>query len=250
MSKSALSRVALAAFALPLALGLAACGSDGGGAGEGGKIDPIEAPEGKSWSEVVTKTSEGGYLMGNPDAPIKLVEFASLTCPACANFAQTSKAQLTDGFVDSGRVSFEFRNYVRDAIDLTAAQLTRCGPPETFFALTDQVFANQGQIFERVQAAGQPAFEAALKQPDEKRGIALGEVTGLTEFFAARGIARDQAEQCLADHEAAAEIARNAQEQGVRYDVQGTPTFLINGNKIQENTWEQIKARLEAAGAR
>jgi protein-disulfide isomerase len=188
--------------------------------------------------------------MGNPDAPIKLIEFASLTCPHCAEFAKTSEPALKDTFVNSGRVSFEFRNFARDAIDLTAAQLIRCAPPESFFALTDQVFVNQEQIFERVQAAGQPAFEAALKQPDERRGVALGQLTGLIDFFAARGIARDQAEQCLSNHEAAAQIAQNAQEQGVKYDVQGTPTFLLNGNKLEVNTWEGVKPLLEAAGAR
>jgi protein-disulfide isomerase len=250
MSKSALSRLALVALALPLMLGVAACGSDGGGSSDGGKIDPIAAPAGKAWSDVVAKTPEGGYRMGNPEAPIKLVEYGSLTCPHCADFAEKSQAELSKTFIDSGRVSFEFRNFVRDAIDLTAAQLVRCGPAEAFFPLTDQVFANQAQIFEKVQAAGQPAFEAALKQPDAKRGVALGQITGLTDFFAARGIAKDQAEQCLADFKAAETIAKNAQEQGVKYEIQGTPTFLLNGNKIEENTWDKLKPRLEAAGAR
>lgn len=250
MPKTALSRLALATFALPLTLGLAACDSGGGGKTEGGKIDPIAAPAGKQWSEMVTKTAEGGYLMGNPDAPIKLIEFASLTCPHCADFAEKSEAELKGEFVDSGRVSFEFRNFARDAIDLTAAQLIRCAPPEAFFALTDQVFDNQEQIFERVQAAGNQAFEAALKQPDERRGVALGQLTGLIDFFAARGISRDQAEQCLANHQAATQLAKQAQDQGVQYDIQGTPTFLINGNKIEENSWEAVKPRLEAAGVR
>jgi protein-disulfide isomerase len=249
MSKAPLSRLVMTALAAPLMLGLAACDS-GGGNGAGGTIEPIEAPAGQEWSEVVTKTPEGGYLMGNPEAPIKLVEFASLTCPHCADFASSSEEELKNQFIASGRVSFEFRNFVRDAIDLTAAQLTRCGTPETFFPLTHQVFANQPQIFEKVQAAGQPAFEAALGQSDERRGVALGQITGLTEFFAARGISKDQAEQCLADHQTASEIARKAQEQGVEYDIQGTPTFLINGTKIEDNTWEGVKTRLQAAGAR
>lgn len=248
MSKPSLSRLAFATLALPLMLGLAACGSSD--KSEGNTIAPIAAPAGKAWTDVVTKTPEGGYLMGNPEAPIKLVEYGSLTCSHCAEFAKTSTEELQGKFVDSGRVSYEFRNFVRDAIDLTAAQLVRCGTPETFFPLTDQVFAGQPQIFERVQSAGQPAFEAALKQPDNRRGIALGQLTGLIDFFAARGIAKDQAQQCLANFEQAAEIAKNAQEQGVKYDIQGTPTFLLNGGKIEENTWDKVKARLEALGAR
>jgi protein-disulfide isomerase len=248
MSKPALSRLFLAAVAVPLTLGLAAC--DKGGTTGGDKVAPVAAPAGKAWTDVVTKTPEGGYLMGNPDAPIKLVEYGSLTCPHCADFAEKSEAELQGTFVDSGRVSFEFRNFVRDAIDLTAAQLTRCGTPEAFFPLTHQVFSNQAQLFERVQAAGNPAFEAALKQPDNRRGIAMGQLTGLIDFFAARGIAKDQAEQCLANSEAAAQIAKNTQDQGVKFDIQGTPTFLVNGGKIEANTWDGVKTELEAAGAR
>jgi len=250
MKKPAFSRLVLSALALPFALGLAACDKKAEGPASGEKIAPIAAPAGKSWTEVVTKTPEGGYLMGNPDAPLKLVEYGSLTCSHCADFAEKSEAELQNQFIQSGRVSFEFRNFVRDAIDLTAAQLVRCGTPEAFFPLVHQVFAGQTQIFERVQAAGQPAFDAALKQPDAKRGVALGQLTGLVEFFAARGIATDQAQQCLANSAQATEIAKNAQEQGVKYDIQGTPTFLLNGTKIEENTWDQVKERLEAAGAR
>ena len=198
----------------------------------------------------LTETPEGGYRMGNPDAPIKVVEFASLTCSHCAEFAEAASAELRDNFVASGRVSYELRNFVRDAIDLTAAQLARCGTPESFFPLAEQIFANQMAMFEKAQAAGEPAYKAAMAQPDDKRGPALGELTGLTEFVAARGIARDQANACLANAAEAQALAKMATEQGEKYDIAGTPTFLINGAKNEENTWKTVKAKLETLGAR
>jgi len=247
-----LSRIALAAAALPLALALTACDSKegAGGGASGEKIAPIAAPAGKAWAEVVTKTPEGGYMMGNPNAPLKVVEFGSLTCGHCAEFAHQSAAELRDKFVGSGRVSFEFRNFVRDPVDITAAQLIRCGAPESFFPLTEQVFANQEAIIKGFQAAGEPAIQAAMKQPEAQRGVALGQVTGLIDFFAARGIAKDQAAQCLSNPTAATDLARNAQEQGQKFDVQGTPTFLINGAKLDANTWPALKTELESRGAR
>jgi protein-disulfide isomerase len=252
MTRSAFRSLAFALVAAPLALGLAACGKsgDGGSGTSGDAITKVAPPAGKVWSDVVSKTPDGGYVMGNPEAPIKLVEFGSLTCSHCAEFAEKSFAELRDNFVASGRVSFEMRNFVRDGIDVAASQLTRCGAPESYFALTEQAFANQAAMIQRVQAAGEPAFRAAMAQPDDKRGLAIAELAGLTEFFAARGIARDQAAACLGDAAAAQALARDTQTAAEKYKIEGTPTFVINGEKTDVNAWPELKARLETMGAR
>jgi protein-disulfide isomerase len=246
--------LALALAASMLAFGLSACGASGDGdkADTGiasAKIAPVAPPAGKVWGDVVVKTPEGGYLMGNPAAPIKLVEYGSLTCSHCAEFAEASGAELRDKFVASGRVSFELRNFVRDAIDLTAAQLTRCGAPESYFALTDQAFANQAAMFQKAQAAGD-AYGAAMNLPAATRGKAIAEVTGLSEFFASRGISRDQAAICLADAGGATSLAENTRKQGEEFNIEGTPAFLINGQKANLAGWPEVKARLETMGAR
>lgn len=253
MIQRSLRPFALAALAAPLALALAACGSDttkDGAAPSGEKLENVAPPAGKTWSEQVVKTKDGGYLMGNPDAPIKLVEFASLTCPHCAEFAAASKTELKETFVNSGRVSFEFRNFVRDAIDLTAAQLTRCSAPESFFGLTDQVFLNQTAMFEKAQAAGEAAYNAAMSAPEAKRGQAIAELTGLGEFFAARGVSKDQSAACLANAGDAQAMAKATQDYTTEFGITGTPSFLLNGSKLDVNTWAEVKTALENAGAR
>jgi len=252
MSRPLFRRITLVALAAPLALTLAACGDKGADTGglSGDPIAKVAPPAGKAWTDMVEKTPEGGYRMCNPEAAIKVIEFGSLTCSHCAEFAHLSGPELGPVFVASGRVSYEFRNFVRDPIDITAAQLTRCGPPETFFALTDQVFGYQPQIFDKVAAAGNPAFEAAASQPEDKRGGAIAQLTGLTEFFAARGIAVDQANACLADGAAARALAEATEKAGKEFDITGTPTFIINGQKAELNTWAELKARLETMGAR
>lgn len=252
MTVIALRRFTLALAAAPLVLGLAACDKKeaSGSALSGEPIAVVAAPAGKAWTDVVSKTPEGGYRMGNPDAAIKLIEYGSLTCPHCADFTEKSGAELREKFVASGRVSFEFRNFVRDPIDLVASQLTQCGTPESFFPLTDQAFANQAAMFQKVQAAGDTAYSAAIAQPEDKRGIALAQITGLSEFFAARGISRDQGNACLANAAGAQALAKATQDQGAEFDIQGTPTFIINGAKFEGNTWAELKARIETLGAR
>ncbi|MBS0480588.1 MAG: thioredoxin domain-containing protein [Proteobacteria bacterium] len=252
MTATPLRRLVLAAAIAPLALGLAACKKDSAApaATGGAPIAKIAPPAGKAWADVVSVTPEGGYLMGNPQAPIKLVEYGSLTCPHCAEFAEKAAPEIRDTFVASGRVSYEFRNFIRDAIDLTATQLTHCGSPDSFFPLTEQVFANQKTFFDKAQAAGKAAQDTAFGLPADKRGPAIGQLTGLTEFVSARGISKDQANACLADAAKADAMAAQVTKQADQYQIEGTPTFLINGNKLDINTWEALKPELERLGAR
>lgn len=253
MTAHRFSRITLVTALAPLVLGLAACGSKDEQASAGLTGDPIAKvapPAGKAWSDVVTITPELGYRMGNPEAPIKLVEYASLTCPHCAEFSHEATAELRDQFVASGRVSYELRNMVRDGLDLYLTQLTRCGAPESYFALTDQTFANQAAFFKTAQDAGKAAQEAAFSQPPEKRGLAIAQLAGMTDFFAARGISKEQAATCLADTAKATALANASTEQGERLKIEGTPTFIVNGAKLDVNTWPLVKAELEKLGAR
>ena len=95
------------------------------------------------WSLVVTATPAGGFAMGNPNARVKLVEYGSMTCPHCAHFDENSVPSLIDDYVKSGKVSWEFRNYVRDTIDVSAALIARCGGAKRFFPLTRALFKDQ-----------------------------------------------------------------------------------------------------------
>ena len=96
------------------ALALAASGEVRANAAEPADV---AAPEGQRWSEVVRRTQAGGYLMGNPQAPVKVIEYASLTCNHCAHFAAEGEGPLKADYVDSGRVSFEFRNYTLELLE-------------------------------------------------------------------------------------------------------------------------------------
>jgi protein-disulfide isomerase len=253
MSIRSIGRIACIAGFAPLVLGLAGCNKDNDVAAGGAKsaiIAKVDPPAGKLWADVVSKTPEGGYRMGNPGAALKVVEYGSLTCSHCAELSEKGSAELRDTFVASGRVSYEFRNFVRDAIDVTAAMLTQCGTPESFFPLTEQAFKNQAAMFATVQKAGEPAYTAAMALPADKRGVALAQLTGLTDFFAARGISKDQANTCLADGGKAQALAKATEDQSEQYKINGTPTFLVNGASIGSMGWEELRSKLQTLGAR
>lgn len=248
-------RIALAAVAAPLTLALAACDSTTEeGPIQGDPIAPIAAPAGQSWVETAAETPEGGFVIGNPNAPLKLVEYASHTCSHCAAFSQEAAAEL-DEYVAKGTVSYELRNQIHDPIDLTIALLARCGSAQSFHPLANQAWQNFDSIMTTVQANG-AALQQAQQAPQAQRFQAIAQASGLLDFFAARGISRDQAMTCLADIDKAQRIADASQTQSEELDVTGTPTFFLNGRLVEGTSWGPaqsnpgIEAALQAAGAR
>ena len=238
-----------------LALTLAACGKSdevatGSPAVSATPIAKIAAPAGKSWTETMSVTPEGGYLMGNPDAPIKLVEFGALSCEHCSKFAETGFTELREDYVASGRVSFELRLFMISALDLPVAMLTTCGSPDAVIPLSEQFWAWQPNMFTNLQKAGDARVQAAGALPPNQRYAALARLGGIDAFFAERGIAADQAAACLADTGKAAQFAAATQEASEKYQVNGTPTFYLNGKNLQSLTWETLEPVLQKAGAR
>ncbi len=232
-------------------LALAACGETEGadGAAAGEPIPAIAAPAGTSWGDTVTVTPEGGYMIGNPDAPLKLVEYASHTCGACANFAATGKPTIKDKYVSTGVVSFELRNLVRDPIDLSIATLVRCGAKENMQPLSDQAWASLNEIFASVNA-NNALIEASSSQPVSQRFVTIGQAAGLIDFFAARGLSADQSQACLADTAKIEAIANASNAQSEELKINATPTFILNGNKLEVTAWNQLEPLLQRAGAR
>ena len=241
-----------AILSAPLVLGLAACDSadETTQAPQGEPVAEVAPPEDTSWSETVVTTDRGGYLVGNPDAPIQLVEYGSLTCPGCAGFAAQASEPLMNEYVDSGRVSFEFRSFIiHGPLDLVLTRLIGCGAKESAVPLADQIWANLPQIQQRAYA-DQTALERALVLPEDQRFVAFAEVAGLYDFFAARGISRDQAATCLADFEEMKRLAELSQSYANDDNIRGTPTFLLNGSQLSETSWDSVEAALQRAGAR
>ena len=244
------TKLMLAAVALPLALGLAACGKKDAADLGGDKIAPIAAPAGKAWVDTIGKNADGGYVMGNPNAPIKLVEYGSLSCPHCAKFAQEGFDELTTQFVASGRVSYEFRSFAIHPQDVPLTVLTQCGGPETFFPLVHQIYAN----FDAMNApladpATQPKLQAADKLPAAQRFGALADALGYSEFFAQRGVSLDQSKACLANPTAVKAVADFSQKYSDA-GITGTPTIIVNGAKVDSTEWAETRKALQAAGAR
>ena len=137
------------------------CNSKQGDAATNGPLNvkAVPPPKGGDWSTVVSATPAGGFVMGNPDAKLKLIEYGSLTCPHCRAFDEEGVTPLIDNYVKTGKVSYEFRNYVRDAFDMSASLIARCNGPKGFFQLTRALYKDQPNWVAKVQAAPQDQLD-------------------------------------------------------------------------------------------
>jgi|UniRef100_UPI0035CB9709 protein-disulfide isomerase len=240
-------------FAAVAALSLASCG----GSGTGGNVvasAPVAAkaaPAGQKWTDVVSKTPEGGYVMGNPDAPVKLVEYGSRICPTCGAFGKTGQKPLTDNYVATGKVSYEFRDYmVHGAPDFAPALLGRCVGTATFFPLLEAMFMGQDQFEKPLgDQAATNALQAKLqgKAPNEI-AAAWADYLGYVDFVKQRGLPEAKARACLADKKGLEELI-GMMNTGQGATVTGTPTFFLNGNKIDGVSWSDVEPALKRAGA-
>jgi protein-disulfide isomerase len=188
-------------------------------------------PTGQDWSRSVTISQGGAFLFGNPAAQTRLVEYFSYTCPHCADFAKESNATLL-ALVKSGRLSIEFRNYVRDGYDLAAALLARCGGAARFMATHDAIFSGYDDWMTRVQSDSRSRTNAAA-QDQTAQLIDMADKTGLTALVARQGISADTARACLANKNNLATIlAITAGVWDAAPAFEGTPSFLIDGKLV------------------
>lgn len=248
MARTALFRLAATAMMVPLALGLAACKKDAASdtAAPAGPVAAAPPPAGKAWTDVVSATGEGGYLMGNPAAPVKVIEYGSLSCPHCAKLAQEGFPTLVGNYVNSGKVNLEFRSFAIHPQDVPLTMLAECAGPETFFPLVEDLYKN----FDAVTEATMKGADQANKLsglPENQRFVALADALGFTEFFAARGVSKDQSKACLANSANATKIAKFAESYS-NNGIDSTPTLLVNGTKVEGAEWSALDAALKKAG--
>ena len=149
-------------------------------------------------------------VFGKPDAPITIIEYASLTCSHCANFATEVLPKLKEKWIDSGKAKLIVRDFPLDEAALRAAMVARCAPPERFYAVFDGFLqAQSGWVVER-------GWQAKLK------GVA-----------ALLGVKGPQFDGCLADKKLEDQVAQSRLTAATQLGVNSTPTFFVNGKKFE-----------------
>ena len=147
--------------------------------------------------------------MGNPDAPVKIEEFASLTCSHCATFHKTTFAEFKKKHIDSGNVFFTFTDFPLNAPALDGSITARCMPPEQFFTFLSFLFETQEQW----------AFSSDHK-------------ASLLQSAKLAGLSEEKFNECMANTKLKEGLVARMQERGQAYGVDSTPSFVVNGSTV------------------
>lgn len=212
-----------------------------------GSAKPARHVAVKDWTTVTAMAPSGGFVMGNPTAKVRLVEYASFTCPHCAHFSDTGMAALRAGYIRPGKVSLEVRTAVRDRVDLAAALLARCGGPSRFFATSELLFASQGQWLPKAMEFEGRQGAQLTGQPRAARLGAIARGAGLDALLRPRGIAPARIDACLASPSETKRVTAMTDEAWNVRRISGTPFFLVNGAATEARDWPSLEAALRAA---
>jgi protein-disulfide isomerase len=211
-------------------------------------LTQVEAPNG-DWTQIVSETPEGGFQMGNPNAPVKLVEYASVTCLHCAEFAEKGGEKLKNEYVKSGQVSWEFRPYLLFPTDAGISLLLRCQGATPFFRLMEQLYAEQKNWVVKFQNLSQAEAQRIQSLPPAQQVKELFRAGDMGQFFRQRGVPEARINACLNDQAGLEKLVGITQKANMDMpNFPGTPTFVINGEMVANvASWELLEPKLREA---
>lgn len=224
-----MSRLTIAAIAL-FALALAAwmlSRSPAMSPGSGDlAADLVGAAQADQTAEVDTSTITE-MQMGNPDAPVTVVEYASFTCPHCATFHAGNFKMLKTDYIDTGKINFVYREVYFDRPGLWASAVARCAGPEKFFGIADLIYKGQSDW----AGAGDPA---AI-------------VDGLRKIGRLAGIESQALESCVQDAQKLRTLVAWYEENAEADGISSTPSFVIDGTTYKNMPYEEMQGLIDAA---
>ena len=165
-------------------------------------------------------------VLGNPDAPVEVIEYASFTCPHCRSFHENTLPLLKADYIDQGRIRYIYREVYFDRFGLWAGMVARCAGPDRYFGVIDLIYARQAEWTQ-----GAPAEVA-----ENLRRI--GRTAGLTN---------EALDACLTDAAMAEAMIATYEAHMKEHDISGTPAFVIAGKVHSNMSYTDMSALLDEA---
>ncbi len=206
------------------------------------------APVAPHWVRTVSIAPNGAYVMGNPAAKARLVEYVSYSCSHCAHFVGEASEPLKRDYVAKGLVAVEFRNAVRDQFDMTASLVARCGGAGRFFGNTELLLAAQEDWMGMAQAFLETNGNKLKKMTPDMGFKAMIRGVGLDAIMKKRGFTPAQLDACVTNKASQKLILALTNEAWNVSKINGTPSFIVNGTTLSNaGSWTIVEGSLKAA---
>jgi len=168
------------------------------------------------------------HTFGNPKAKVTVIEYASPTCPVCANFMINLYPKVKGDYIDTGKIFYVYRTFLRGPDDAVAEKLARCMPRDKYMSFTDSLFRNQSRW----------DYEFGIPSPD-------GVHAALLQLAGEAGMSAADADRCIVSTKDDDAISKVGEDGVAKYAVNATPTFVINGQA--QAGFENLISRIDAA---
>lgn len=209
-------------------------------------VPAIGAASKPGWSATVSQSEIGGYVIGNPAAATKVVEYISYTCNHCADFETNGSPVLKSQYIAKGTVSAEIRNMVRDPADMAAALLARCGGKTRFVGNHAALMAAQSVWLGKVTSAPKDVQASWFQGTVPERLTKIANGSGMMALMQKRGFTAAQLKTCLASEPEQKKILAMTKYATDTLQVSGTPSFTMNGKLLDHvHNWAALKAKLD-----
>lgn len=230
MKTSFLLKKSLLVLPILAALALSACGEEEESKQTSNatqQSQSVQKAEIKDNGTIDLSTKVAGYeerVIGDPNAPVTIVEYASFTCPHCANFHTQTLPQIKKDYVDTGKVKFIFRDFPFEQVGATAALLSRCVDPSRYYGFSDLIMRQQANWTAQVNP-----------------------IAGLTKMAKLAGMSDAMIEECMNNEKLLDQIVAVRKEAMDKYGFNSTPSFLVNNEKVVgAESFETFKKLIEA----
>lgn len=178
----------------------------------------------------------GDVVLGNPEAKVELVEYAALTCHVCRDFAKQIFPRLKATYIDTGKIKYVYRDYpleagpdgkAGDGFGVVLASVARCKGADKFYEIVDDVFGNQGDLLDAARDGKALPLVADIAT---RHGMTIEEMRTCIDF----------------QPELRASIKKSRDDGSEKYKITGTPTIIINEEKIEDHSWENLSKLIDA----
>jgi len=180
--------------------------------GDGSPVAPVTQAAAQSADELMTPGPMEEKVLGDPDAPVTIIEYSSMTCPYCAAFHAGTLPGIKEKYIDTGKAKLVFREFPFDPRAMAAFMLARCAPDDRYFPLIEVLYQQQ-----RTWASAPDARPPLLQ---------ISKLAGFTQ---------ESFEACLKNQEMLDNISQVQKRAADEFGVSSTPTFFINGEKVAGN---------------
>lgn len=176
-----------------------------------------------SWAQEAPTISD--MVLGDPDAPVTIIEYASFTCPHCADFHETVLKDIKRDYVDTGKVRFIHREVFFDQYGLWASMIARCGGEMRYFGMIDRIYGTQREW--------------------TKGGNAAEITNNLRRVGLSAGLSQEDLDACLYDEANAKALVSWFSKNAKEHEITSTPSFIIDGEKFGNMNYKKFAAAID-----